>query len=92
MKKMKRAPIIREVLEGRLKKNERRIQAIAEESYKLRQMIEQIDALTPQKPYVKTEAAKEAEAAAAAVEQAVGIDPAVLGADVTVVAETEVKP
>lgn len=82
MKKMKRAPIIREVLEGRLKKNERRIQAIAEESYKLRQMIEQIDALTPQTPYVKP---KEGETV-------IAVDPAVPGADVTVVAEVEVKP
>lgn len=74
MKKMKRAPIIREVLEGRLKKNERRIQAIAEESYKLRQMIEQIDALTPQTPYVKP---KEGEEAAA---PAIAPDPPVLQA------------
>lgn len=53
MQKMKRAAIIREVLEAKLKKNERRIQTIAEASYEIRKMIEQIDALTPQTPYVK---------------------------------------
>lgn len=53
MKRMKRVSLVREEVEARLKKNERRIQAIAEESYKLRQALEQIDALKPQEPYVK---------------------------------------
>ena len=53
MRKAKRIPIVREKIEALLKKNERRIQTIAEASYKLRQMLEQIDALKPQTPYVK---------------------------------------
>jgi hypothetical protein len=53
MRHSKRTPIIKATLEKRLLKNERRIQAIAEESYKIRQVIAQLDAEVPQKPYVK---------------------------------------
>jgi hypothetical protein len=53
MRHSKRTPIIKATLEKRLLKNEKRIQAIAEESYKIRQVIAQLDAEVPQKPYVK---------------------------------------
>lgn len=43
MRKLKRKAILRDHLEGRLKKNERRMQAISEESYKIRLAIEQMD-------------------------------------------------
>lgn len=54
MRKMKREKIIREVLQAKLEKYERRMQRISEESYKLRTLIDQID-----------EAKREAEAAKA---------------------------
>lgn len=53
MRKLKRRKIIREALEARLLKNERRIQAIAEESYKLRLSLEQLDATPKQTPLTK---------------------------------------
>lgn len=53
MRHSKRTPIIKATLEKRLLKNQKRIQAIAEESYKIRQVIEQLNAEVPQTPYVK---------------------------------------
>lgn len=53
MRHSKRTPIIKATLEKRLLKNEGRIQRIAEESYKIRQVIAQLDAEVPQTPFVK---------------------------------------
>lgn len=50
---IKRPKLIKEVIEKRLAKNEKRIQRIAEESFLLRQQLEQIAALKPKEPYVK---------------------------------------
>jgi hypothetical protein len=53
MRKAKRLPLIKASLEKRLLKNERRIQAIAEESYKVRKMIAQIDEIEAAKALPK---------------------------------------
>lgn len=53
MKKIKRTKLVLETLEKRLLKNERRIQAISLESYKIREAIDQFKA---------AQAAKETEA------------------------------
>lgn len=58
MRKMKRRPIIRAVLEAKLLKNERRMQSISEESYKIRLLIEQIDATPKQSPLTKADLEK----------------------------------
>lgn len=81
MRKLKRRKIIREFLEEKLKKNERRMQRISEESYKIRLSLEQLDAQPTQVPYVKP---KDGEATV------IGVDPALPGTDKTV--EQEVTP
>jgi hypothetical protein len=53
MRQQKRKALVKAQIEKRLLKNERRIQQIAEESYKLRQLIKQIDDIEAQKPYAK---------------------------------------
>ena len=53
MRQQKRKVLVKAQIEKRLAKNERRIQQIAEESYKLRQLIKQIDDIEAQKPYTK---------------------------------------
>jgi hypothetical protein len=53
MRHTKRTPIIKATLEKRLLKNERRIQAIAEESFKLRQVLKSLNDEPKQVPYVK---------------------------------------
>jgi hypothetical protein len=53
MMKMKRKKIVREVLEARLEKYSRRMQAISGEAYKIRQQIEYLDSLPKQVPLTK---------------------------------------
>ena len=53
MRQQKRKVLVKAQIEKRLAKNEKRIQQIAEESYKLRQLIKQIDGIEAQKPYTK---------------------------------------
>ena len=53
MRQQKRKVLVKAQIEKRLAKNEKRIQQIAEESYKLRQLIKQIDDIEAQKPYTK---------------------------------------
>lgn len=60
MRKLKRRKIVREALEARLLKNERRMQAISEESYQLRLALERLDATPKQVPLTK-KAREEAE-------------------------------
>ena len=68
--KAKRKVLVLATLEQRLTKNERRIQAIALESYQIREAIDQIKAIPVAKPYVKAEAAtEEKKAEEAAIEE-----------------------
>lgn len=60
MRKMKRAVIIREVLVAKRDKISLRIQKLSEQAYEYTKMIEQIDAIPPQKPFVKAEQPAEA--------------------------------
>lgn len=55
MRKLKRKKVIREFLEDKLEKYQRRIMAISENAYKLRQQIAALDALAPQKPLTKAD-------------------------------------
>lgn len=47
--RMKRKPLIRAALEAQLEKCQRRIQDIADNAYKIRQMIAQLDAIPQEK-------------------------------------------
>jgi hypothetical protein len=53
MKKQKRTVLVRASIEKILAKNERRMQAIGEQSYELRQLLAKLDAEPKQTPYVK---------------------------------------
>lgn len=51
--KPKRKKIVREILEAKLEKYQRRMQAISEEAYKIRQQLEHLDSLPKQIPLTK---------------------------------------
>jgi len=52
MRIVKRVKLIKESIEKRLAKNEKRIQRIAEESFLLRQQLDQTETLPKNEPYV----------------------------------------
>lgn len=78
MKKMKRVKIIREVLEAKIAKNARRIQSLSEQSFEYRKLLEAANRIEKQKPYVKTDAEKEAELVQIGIDQAVGVDKTIV--------------
>lgn len=53
IQKPKRLKLVREDLESQLAKYSRRIQALADQAYQVRQMLERLDAIPKQTPFVK---------------------------------------
>lgn len=79
MRILKRRTIIKEFLEGRIEKNQRRIQKISEETYKLRLQLEALNAKAVNKPLTKEERETQAKAAEEAAK--VAAEPVLDNAD-----------